>query len=192
MSEIDVLNRRFRDYLAAKPHEFIIKEFLAYQLGPVTAAVAAHGVTDVWQGIPVIPLADADEIHAICTVPPNADLRHPVYLRWLLIPNAATSVGAITTTIDKVNTTRNWTGSSTAGDGATALSTTIPAVIDGETAINVPFASDWGKIAGVAQSAYYDMLFIKLVAGSMTGADILRVFGLQVAFKMRKFAGRRA
>jgi hypothetical protein len=192
MPDLDALNRRLLGYLDGREKRFHVETLYAYQLGPVTAAVAAHGTSNQWQGVPVIPLTNADEIHAAVMVPYGADLIHPQYLRWLLLPDNADSSLTITTTVDTVDMSRDLTGSDAAGDGGTALDVTIPAIVAAETTAETPFGSDWGKINGkLRSSTFYDCLFVKGVASGQAGADRLRVFGLQVAFRNRKYAGRR-
>lgn len=189
MPAIDALNRRLKVYQRQVLQEYQIETLYAYQLGVLTAAHAAHAVSDKWEGVTVIPLADSDEVHVVYMIPHNAELLHPVYLRWILLPNHTTSAATIATTVDKVDMTRNMTGSDVAGDGATALDTTIPAIVAAETGADVPFASDWGIIKGVARGSEYDALFVKLVASGASSADRLRVVAMQVATRRIKHGG---
>ena len=146
-----------------------------------------HDVTNVWQGVPVIPLSDNDEIHFAYMIPHNANTKYPMYLRWILLPNNGTSASTIVTTIDKVSTTRTWEGGTTVADGATVLDTVIPAIIAGETVVSQVFASDWGKINGSA--TLFDVLFLTMLSTSNSSADRLRVVALQIATKRMKRAG---
>jgi len=166
---------RFGSY--GKPsRENIVETFYAYQLGPLTAAVAAHGVTNVWQGMPVIPLANNDEIHFAWKTPNDLDVEYPIKVRWGLISNAATKALTITTTYDRVIE-----GTTVAADGATAFNDTIPAIATGDNpGANIPFNTKWGKINGT--STEFDILFIKGVASGATTADAVRVTWLQFAY----------
>lgn len=150
-----------------------------------------YGTTNKGQGLPCHPLADNDELHALVPLHPHIDQRFPIYVRWWLLPNNADSSSTITTTIDKINMTRNLTGSSALADGATALNTVIPAIVAAETVADTPFASDWGIIKQAAGFTEFDALFIKMVSTSNGGAGRLRVYMLEVAQQLRKFAGRR-
>ena len=187
-AQIDSNNRKLDIYLRSVVNDYQVATLYAYQLGVLTAARAAQGVTNKWEGVDVIPLADSDEIHAIWYVPHNANTKYSIYLRWqLVVGNADSAASTLTTTVDKINMTRTAEGSDTAADGATALTTTIPAITIAETETeNFPFASDWGKIVGSA--TLFDALFVKLVSSSNTAADRLRVVALQIAYKRAKRA----
>lgn len=189
VAQIDSDNRKLHIYQRTRLNDYQVETLYAYQLGVLTAARAAHGVSNQWEGVDVIPLADSDELHVIYMIPHNTDLRKHVYLRWILIVGSADSAAStLTTTIDKIDMLRVMTGSDTTADGATALTTTIPAITIAETETeNFPFASDWGRIAGTA--TLYDALFIKMVSSANTSADRLRVIALQVATKRRRFGG---
>lgn len=164
--------------------DYKVDTLLAYQLGPLTAAIAAHGVTDVWQGIPVIPLADNDEIHAIWVTPYNFDSKFPFYARWGLLSNADSKALTIATTVDFVDTGATHAGSDVAADGATPLTETITAITTtSNPGTSKPFFSVWGKING--QTTDFDILFLKLVAGGATTADAVRVFCLQIAYRVK-------
>lgn len=180
-ADIDTLNRKLNIYQRQMGHDYQVKTLYAYQLGVITAAHAAHGVSNQWNGIWVVPLADSDEIHAIFMIPHNANLKYPMYLRWVLVPNNNSSGATLTTTVDKVDMTRTMEGSDVTADGATSLDTVIPAITDAETTAETPLASDWGKISG--SNTLYDALFVKLVASSASGADRLRVAALQIGYK---------
>ena len=172
----------FHPHLGKPTPDYKVETLLAYQLGPLTAAVAAHGVNNVWEGIPVIPLTDNDEIHVIWPTPHDFDSKFPFYLRWGLISNAASKAQALATTVDFVDTGATHTGSDTAGDGATALAETITTITTGTNpGANKPFFSVWGKING--RSTDFDILFAKLVASGQTTADAVRVFCLQIAYR---------
>lgn len=175
-------NPRFHPHLHKPAAGTKVETLYAYQLGPVTAAVAAHGVADKWQGIPVIPVADNDEIHAVWMSAHDFDYRYPLYVRWGLLPNNATSASTITTTVDFVdmNGDVDAKGSDAAGDGGTALTETITAIVAADTTANVPFFSVWGKAA--AQSADWDALFVKMVSTGNSSADRLRIWCLQIAY----------
>lgn len=155
--------------------------FYAYQLGPLTAAVAAHGTTNKWEALPVIPLTDSDEVHFAWVTPDDFDYRYPIYLRWGLIANAASKAQALATTIDRLDTGATMAGSDAAGDGATTLTETITTI---STATNPgadePFFSVWGKING--HTSDFDILGVKLVASGQTTADAVRVFCLQISY----------
>lgn len=195
-AQIDSNNRKLDVYQEqGMIHDYEVETLYAYQLGVISAAQAANGVTNKWQGVFVIPLADNDEIHAVWYVPHQADLRYPLYVRWLLhVGDADSAASTITTTHDKVKMSTGLTaathmvGNDAAGDGGTALNDTIAAITIEETETeNTPFASDWGKINGVSTSNRFDALFIKMVSTANTAADRLRVVGLQIAYKRAKY-----
>lgn len=173
---------RFHTHLHKPAPDYKVQTLYAYQLGPLTATVAAHGVTDVWEGIPVIPLTDADEVHAIWVTPFDFDSKAPFYMRWGLISNAASKAQALATTVDFVDTGATHTGSDTAADGATALTETITTISTSTNpGANKPFFSVWGKVNG--RTTDFDILFMKLVASGQTTADAVRVFCLQLAYR---------
>lgn len=175
-------NKIFHASLGKPAADYKVETLYAYQLGVVTAAVAAHGVTDKWEGIPVIPLTDADEVHAIIVTPHDFDSKFPFYLRWGLISNAASKAQALATTVDFVDTGATHSGSDTAGNGATALTETITTIsTSSNPGADKPFFSVWGKING--RSTDFDILFAKLVASGQTTADAVRVFCLQFAYR---------
>lgn len=184
-STLRVLNNyhkaRFHNSLHKPAAEFKVETLYAYQLGALTAARAAHGTTNKWQGVDVIPLANSDEIHALWVAPHDLDFKFPIYQRWGLIPNNATSALTITTTVDFMDLGATHAGSDAAGDGATAFNETIAAITAAQTTADVPFFSVWGK--HLAQSTDWDILFTKLVASGQSGADRLRVFCLQIAYR---------
>jgi hypothetical protein len=156
--------------------------FYAYQLGPLTAAVAAHGATNKWQAIPVIPLADNDEIHFNWLTPYDFDFRHPVLIRWGLISSAASKALTLTTTYSTVDMGASFTGSGDAGDGGTALTQTIAAVTTGNNpGANKPFMSQVGTIEG--KTSDYDILEIKGVASGATTADNVKVWCLEISYR---------
>lgn len=190
MAFIDALSRRLNNYQRRKAGEYQSDFIDAVVLTPVTAALAAHGTTDDWENLRVIPLADSDEVHALYIIPPNVDLIFPIYLRWHLISNAASGGVTLTTTVDKIDMTMDFTGSATAGNGATALDTTIPAITDAEAAADIPFASDYGKINGIARGSEYQALFVKVIASSATSADRCRIVQLEIATRRSKFKGQ--
>lgn len=184
-STTHVLNQyhraRFHPHLHKPAPEMKVETFYAYQLGPLTAAVAAHGVTNKWQAIPVIPLADNDEVHFNWVTAHDCDTKYPIYVRWGLIASAASKASTITTTISTVDTGANHTGSGSAGDGGTALDETIAAITTGSNpGANIPFFSVWGKKNGVTTD--FDILEIKLVSTGNTTADNVKVFCLQIAY----------
>jgi len=154
--------------------------FYAYQLGPLTAAVAAHAVTNVWEGVPVIPLANSDEIHFAWFLPPNIDTNFPILLRWGLLPDNNTSALTIATTFDRLSLTSEHKASGTAADGATALDDTLAAVVAGDTTASKPFWSQVGVIDGTTTA--FEILFLKLVASGQSGADRLRVTCLEIYY----------
>lgn len=172
----------FHSHLHKPAPQFVVETMYAYQMGPVTAAIAAHGVTNVWQGVPVVPLDNSDEIHVAWATSHNFDAKHPFYLRWGLIANDSAQAITLTTTVDFVDMGATHTGSDTAGDGATALSETIAAITTTSAAgTNKPYFSVWGKING--RTTDFDALFVKLVASGVTGADTVRVWCLQIAYR---------
>lgn len=175
---------RFHPHLHKPTPDYKVETFYAYQLGVVSAAQAAHGVSNKWQGIFVIPLADNDEIHAIWVTPHDLDSKFPMYLRWGLIPNNDTSASTLTTTVDYADLGATHAGSDAAGDGATALNETIKAIVAADTTANIPFFSVWGKMNG--RTTDFDILFVKLVSTGNSGADRLRVFCLQLAIDKTK------
>ncbi|MCK5020564.1 MAG: hypothetical protein KAS32_26330 [Candidatus Peribacteraceae bacterium] len=154
----------------------------APQLDPVGAALAAHGTSVKFEHVRVIPLADADEIHYVITTPHDFDGRYRYYLRWQLISNNAAGGAAITTTVDELDAGSTQTGSDEAGEPATALDTPIPAITDAETTADVPFYSDWGIKIPVESGPDINMIHLKLVASSASGADRLRVMKLQFGY----------
>jgi len=173
---------RFHPHLHKPTASLKTVTLTAYQLGVLTAARGAHAVSDVWEGIDVIPLADNDEIHVIWPTPLDFDSKYPVYIRWGLLSNADSKAQALTTTVDFIDTGATQSGSDLAADGATALNETIAAIT---TATNPgtskPFFSVWGKING--RTTDFDILFLKLVASGATTADAVRVFCLQIAYR---------
>lgn len=175
-------SNRYHVHLHKPAADYAVETLYAYQLGPLTAAVAAHGVSNVWEGVPVIPLTDVDEIHSIWVTPFNFDSKAPFYVRWGLLSNADSKALAIATTVDFVDTGATMTGSDTAGDGATALTETITAITTtSNPGTSKPFFSVWGKING--RTTDFDILFLKLVASGQTTADAVRVFCLQLAYR---------
>jgi hypothetical protein len=72
-------------------------------------------------------------------------------------------------------------GSDAAADGAVAFSETIESVTDAQTDADEPLCSPWGKIAG--GTTEYDVLFLKLVAGAVSGADRLRLVAVRIAYR---------
>lgn len=173
---------RYHPHLHKPAPELRVETLYAYQLGPLTAGVAAHGVTNVWEGIPVIPLTDADEIHAIWPTPFEFDSKSPFYVRWGLLSNADAKALTIATTVDFIDTGATQTGSDLAADGATALSETIAAITTtSNPGTSKPFFSVWGKING--RTTDFDILFVKLVASGQTTADAVRAFCLQIAYR---------
>jgi hypothetical protein len=172
---------RFHPHLHKPAAGTKVETLYAYQLGPLTAAVAAHGGTNKWVAAPVIPLADSDEVHMNWVTPHDCDTRYPIYIRWGLIANAAAKGGTITTTVSTVDLGATHTGSGDAGDGGTALAQTIAAIATGDNpGADKPFFTVWGKKNGATTD--YDILEIKLVASAQTTADALRVFCLQIAY----------
>lgn len=185
-STTTVLNQyhksKFHPHLHKPTPKHKVETLYAYQLGPVSAAVAAHGTTNKWQGLPVIPLANSDEIHAVWMSSHGFDSKNPVYVRWGLISNAASKALTITTTVDTVDFGATHAGSATAGDGGTALNETIAAITTASNpGADIPFFSVWGKLNGT--STDFDALFVKLVASGATTADSVRVWCLQVAYR---------
>jgi len=158
--------------------------FYARQLGPLTAAVAAHGTTDKWQAIEVIPLANSDEILFNWLTPYDFDYRHPILVRWGLISNAASKALTITTTYSTVDMGATFAGSGAAGDGATALTQTIAAVTTSSNpGADKPFLSQVGTIEGLTSD--FDILELKLVASGQTTADAVRVWCLEIGYRPR-------
>lgn len=156
--------------------------FYARQLGPLTAAVAAHGTSNKWQAIEVIPLANSDEVHFNWVTPYDFDFRHPVLVRWGLISNAASKALTITTTYSTVDMGATLAGSGDAGDGGTALTQTIAAITTGSNpGADKPFMSQIGTIEGITTD--YDILELKLVASGQTTADAVRVFCLEIGYR---------
>lgn len=172
---------RFHPHLHKPAAGTKVETFYAYQLGPLTAAVAAHGGTNKWVAAPVIPLANSDEIHMNWVTAHDCDTKQPIYVRWGLISNAASKALTITTTINEVDTGSDHSGSDDAGDGGTALDETIAAITTGSNpGADKPFFSVWGKKNGA--STDFDILEVKLVASGETTADAVRVFCLQIAY----------
>jgi len=185
---IDTLRRVPHIWHTPKFHAKLLKPvaqlkrelFYARQLGPLTAAVAAHGVTNVWQGVEVIPLADSDEIHFAWITPPDFDFKSPIMIRWLLLPDNNTSAGTLTVTYDTLDLGATHAGSTIAADGATTMTTTVAAVVAADTTASIPFFSQTASIEGLTTD--FDILFLKLVASSMSAADRLRVHSLEIYY----------
>lgn len=173
--------RYFHPHLHRPVPKNKIDTLYAYQLGVVTAAHAAHGTTNKWQGLSVIPLANNDEVHAVWITPPDFDYKWPIRIRWGLIANAASKASALTTTVDFVDIGSDHFGSDTAGDGSTALNETIATISTSTNpGADVPFFSVWGKAN--AQTSDWDALFVKLVSSGNTTADAMRVWCMQVSY----------
>lgn len=149
-----------------------------------------HGTTNKWQGHKVLTLADNDELHTEIMVPNDADLKFPIYIRALLIPNHASSGLTLAGTVDLVDMQRSLEGSDTAGDGATSLTTAIAAITDAQTSIDVPMATSWGELKN-SDGSLFDCLKIKLVVSGASAAARMRCFGVQAAFLKRKYAANR-
>lgn len=149
-----------------------------------------YGTTNKGQGIPCKPIQDGDELHAFVPLHPHTDQKYPIYLRWWVIPNTTASAVRLNTTVDRINMTRNLTGSDAVGDAATALTTTIADVEGPTTTANVPQASTWG-ILKKGSASDFDALFVKMVTSNVTGPRSIRVVLLEVAMRLRKFAGYR-
>lgn len=155
--------------------------FYAEQLGPLTAAVAAHGGTNKWVAAKVIPLANSDEIHFNWLTPYDFDFRQPVLVRWGLIASAASKALVITTTYSTVSMGTGFIGSDDAGDGATVLNRTIAAVTTGSNpGADKPFMSQIGVIEQLITD--YDILELKLVASGQTTADNVKVWCLEIGY----------
>ena len=155
--------------------------FYANQLGPLTAAVAAHGGTNKWVANLVIPLADNDEVHFNWLTPYDFDYTQPVLVRWGLISNAASKAQTITTTYSTVDMGAGFVGSDDAGDGGTVLNQTIAAIATGDNpGGDKPFMTQIGIIEKLTTE--YDILEIKGVAASATTADAVRVWCLEIGY----------
>lgn len=173
---------RFHSALHKPAADYKREIFYAEQLGPLSAAVAAHGGTNKWVAIKVIPLADADEVHFNWVTPLDFDYRHPIAFRWGLISNAASKAITITTTYSTVDMGADFKGSGDAGDGGTALTNTIAAVSTGDNpGGDKPFMTQVGTIEQLTSD--FDILEIKGVAGSATTADAVRVFCLEIYYR---------
>lgn len=184
----DSTTRRLMQYHSSRYHRHLhkpapdtkVETIYATQLGPVTAAEAAHTTTDKWEGVRVIPLDANDEVHFAWATPADFSYKDFVYVRLLYIPNHASAGTVITVTYDKVSMGTNGTGSDDAGNGATSFSETIETVTDAQTNIDQPLASPWGKIVG--STTDYDVLFLKIVAGTASGADRLHLWAVQIGY----------
>lgn len=160
--------------------EWHVDTLYAYQIGVVSAARAANGVSNVWQGVDVIPLANADEVHILWIPPHHINWAAPLKVRFIFFSNNASGGSTMTLTYDKV-TWGEAGDAAVAADGATALTTTLAAITDAATTANYPIASVWGEING--STTNFDALFFKGVSSSNSGADRLRVVAFQVAYK---------
>ena len=154
--------------------KYKVKTYYGGMLGPVTAAIAACGISDDWQGIQVVPLDDADEIHFGWATPHDMDCAAPVFVRFLFIGTNADDTITLTCSYDQV------TDGSTAADGATTFDETIPAK---SLAASKVGATYWGRINGKATD--YDYLFIKAIAGSAGNADGMKCWAIQIAYTPR-------
>lgn len=184
-STLRVLNQyhkpRFHPHLHKPVAGTKVETLYANQLGPLTAAVAAHGGSNKWVAALVIPLANSDEIHMNWAVPHDCDTKYPIFIRWGLISSANSKALTIATTISTVDTGSTHAGSGDAGDGGTALAETIAAITTGSNpGQDKPFYSVWGKKNGATTD--YDILEIKLVASGETTADNVKVWCLQIAY----------
>lgn len=161
-------------------NEWEVTTLYAYQMGPLTAAHAAHATTNKWEGVPVIPLDASDEVHIAWVLPNEMDCKEEILMRAVWLPNN-NSAGTVTTfTYDRVTF-----NSSVAADGVTALSETITSPADADTDADYPITSMWGKIPG--HTTDFDALFVKLVAGTASGADRLHLFAVQFAWKRARY-----
>jgi hypothetical protein len=184
----DSTTRRLSQYHSSRYHRHLhkpapdtkVETIYAPLLGPATAAAAAHSTTNKWEGVRVIPLDAADEIHFAWMTPHDFSYKDFVYVRLLYIPNNASSGTVITVTYDKVSMGTTAIGSDAAADGASTFSETIESVTDAQTDADEPLASPWGKIVG--STSDYDVLFLKIVAGTASAADRLHVWGLQIGY----------
>jgi hypothetical protein len=140
-------------------------------LGPVTAAEAASGVSNVWEGVLTVPIASNDEIHYAWATPYDLDYRFPLYVRWGVIATADNKAATCLTTYDYLD------AGDTAADGATALAETIPAKTPGINKVNMTY---WGKTT--PSTSDFDYLFLKMVATSCTTADNVKVWCLEIAY----------
>jgi len=154
--------------------KYVVKTIYAGRLGYISAAIGANGVSDKWQGVQVIPLDDADEIHFGFSTPHDMDCSAPVYVRFLLLGTNSDDTITLTVTFDQAAV------GATAADGATSLTDTIPAKA---TAANVADQTYWGKVAG--KSTDYAYLFIKAVASAAGNADGSKVWAMQIAYRPR-------
>lgn len=165
------------------PHtmEWQVDTLYAYQLGVISAEHAAFGVTNKGQGLPTIPLTNADEIHAMWIPPHDINTKFPVKIRFWVLPNNAASGITLTTTLDYV--TAGEAGDAVAlADGATSLVSTHSAITDAETTANTPILTEWAQVNN-GTTTPYDALFFKVVASGASGAVRARVYAMQIAYK---------
>lgn len=173
---------RYHPHLHKPAPELRVETLYTFQLGVVGAVRAAYGVTDVWEGIPVIPLEDTDEIHAIWVTPFEFDSKSPFYVRWGLLSNADSKALTIATTADFIDTGATQAGSDLAANGATALTETITAITTtSNPGTSKPFFSVWGKING--RTTDFDILFVKMLVSGQTTANAVHAFCLQIAYR---------
>ena len=167
------------------PHtmEWHVDTYTAYQMGPVGAAYAAFGVSNVGQGLPTIPLSstDGDEIHVMWIPPHDINTLEPVKIRFWVLPNNASSGITLTTTFDYVYAGEAGTAA-TLADGATSLYTTFSAITDAETDAGYPLITEWAQV-NKGTTTDYDALFFKVVAASASAADRARIYAMQFAYK---------
>lgn len=165
------------------PHtmEWHVDTMYAYQLGPVSAAYAAFGVTNVGQGLPTIPLENGDEIHVMWIPPHDINTKEPVKVRFWVLPNNASSGITLTTTFDYVYAGEANTAVVLA-DGATSLQTTMTAIADTETDAGYPLLTEWAQV-NKGTTTDYDALFLKVVAGSASAPNRACIYAVQFAYK---------
>jgi len=151
--------------------KYKVKTIYAGEFGYVSATIAVNGVTNVWQGIQTLPLADSDEMHHSFSTPDDMNCLAPVYVRFLIISANADDTITLTCSADQVS------AGDTAADGATVFTDTIPAVA---SAANKVAQSKWGKISGGTSD--YDYLFIKAIASAAGNADGSKLWAMQIAY----------
>lgn len=175
---------RFRNK-TSRNSPYVWKTFDVDQLSPVTAAIAAHGVTNKFENLRVLPLADSDEFHALFHLPPDLDLKKRIYFYATLISNAAAKATTLTVTYDALThgqIDNSGVTASTVGDGATAVSQGIDAVAVGDNpGANKIFDTMIGYINPDNTSVRdWQSIFFKVISSANTTADAIRVIAFHV------------
>lgn len=173
---------RFHVHLHKPAADTKVVEVPATAFSLVGAALTTHATSSKWEHISVAPLADNDEVHVALSTPHDMDTRHPFYVRWGLIANAAAKGITMETTYDTVDTGADNTGSDDAGEPATALSETIATIATTDNpGADKPFFTVWGKVNGTATD--FDILHVKSLTTDATTGDAVRVWSMQLAYR---------